>query len=173
MGFSQLLYRKLIVNGLAAWPAVPSRVRARLYRWGGIDVQTTFLSARCYFSGNRVTIGERSFVNGGCYFENHGAITIGCGVSLGMEVMLCASTHELGGPDQRAGKPIGLPIRIEDGCWIGTRAVILPGVTIGAGCVVAAGAVVSRDCAPHGLYAGTPARRVKDLPSEKIAEAVG
>jgi len=165
MSFGQTLYRKLVVNGIAAWAIVPARIRKRLYRMGGIDARTHFLSPRCFFSGNRVRIGERSFVNGGCFFENHGEILLGRGVSLGMEVMLCASTHEPGGPDQRAGKPVGLPIRIEDGCWIGTRAVILPGVTVGAGCVVAAGAVVNRDCEPNGLYAGVPAKRIKDLPA--------
>jgi maltose O-acetyltransferase len=40
---------------------------------------------------------------------------------------------------------------------------VLPGVTIGAGCAVAAGAVVTADCEPDGLYAGVPARRVRDL----------
>lgn len=43
------------------------------------------------------------------------------------------------------------------------RAMLLPGVTVGKGCVVAAGAVVAADCAPNGLYGGVPARRIKDL----------
>ena len=50
-----------------------------------------------------------------------------------------------------------------DGCWICAGCTILPGVTIGEGCVIAAGSVVNKDCAPDGLYAGVPAKRIKDL----------
>ncbi|WJH37282.1 hypothetical protein N6H14_05985 [Paenibacillus sp. CC-CFT747] len=78
----------------------------------------------------------------------------------------------MGGPDKRAGAPIGLPIVIGDGVWIGTRATVLPGVRIGDGSVIAAGAVVTKDCAPHGIYAGTPARRVKELAGPAQTEFV-
>jgi len=77
---------------------------------------------------------------------------------------LNAVGHEVGPADQRAGKRVDRPIRIGDGTWIATRAVVLAGVTIGRGCVIAAGAVVTRDCEPHGLYAGAPAARRRDLP---------
>ncbi|WNQ10815.1 acyltransferase [Paenibacillus aurantius] len=161
---------KLFVNVVAASVLTPSSVRARIYRAFGIRTETTFLGPRCFFSGSRVHIGEGAFVNTGCFFENHGEITIGRNSSLGMEVMLCASTHEMGGPDKRAGTPVGKPIVIGDGVWIGTRATVLPGVRIGDGCVIAAGAVVTKDCAPHGIYAGTPARRVKELAGPAQAE---
>jgi maltose O-acetyltransferase len=52
---------------------------------------------------------------------------------------------------------------IEDGCWIGAGATILPGVTVRAGCIVASGAIVTKDCEPNGLYAGNPARRIREL----------
>lgn len=52
---------------------------------------------------------------------------------------------------------------VGDGCWIGANATILPGVTVAPGCVIAAGAVVTKDTEPDGLYAGVPARRVRDL----------
>ena len=52
---------------------------------------------------------------------------------------------------------------IEDGVWIGARSVVLPGVRVGEGCVIAAGAVVAADCAPFGMYGGVPARRLRDL----------
>jgi acetyltransferase-like isoleucine patch superfamily enzyme len=78
--------------------------------------------------------------------------------------MLCTSGHRIGSAERRAGVYVADPIAIGDGSWIGTRAVLLGGVTVGAGCMVAAGAVVVADCQPNGLYAGTPARRVRDLP---------
>jgi maltose O-acetyltransferase len=58
---------------------------------------------------------------------------------------------------------MGIPVTIEDGCWIGANATVLPGVRIAGGTVIAAGAVVTRDCEPNSLYAGVPATRIKAL----------
>ena len=55
------------------------------------------------------------------------------------------------------------PVTIEDDVWIGANAVILPGVTIGEHCVVAAGAVVTKDVPPHSLVAGVPAKVIKQI----------
>jgi maltose O-acetyltransferase len=52
-------------------------------------------------------------------------------------------------------------VHIEDRCWIGTRAMIMPGVTIGEGTVIGAGALVTKDCDPGAVYIGVPARRVR------------
>ena len=62
------------------------------------------------------------------------------------------------------GELIKSSIHIGKGCWIGANALIRPGVDIAAGRVIAAGAVVVKNCDANGLYAGVPARRVKDLP---------
>ncbi|MCR4913326.1 MAG: acyltransferase [Lactobacillus sp.] len=58
-----------------------------------------------------------------------------------------------------------MPVKIDDGCWIGANVTILPGVHIGKGCVIGAGAVVNKDCEPNGVYVGVPAKRIKDLQS--------
>lgn len=52
---------------------------------------------------------------------------------------------------------------VEDGCWLGGNVTVLPGVTIKKGCIVGAGAVVTKDTEPDGLYAGIPAKRIKEL----------
>ena len=88
---------------------------------------------------------------------------IGAGCFLAMHVVVGTWTHEIGPEAQRAGPTSVRPVTIADGCWIGARATILPGVTVGRGCIVAAGAVVSGDCEPNGLYAGVPAVRKRDL----------
>ena len=80
-----------------------------------------------------------------------------------MGVMFVTSSHRIGMPGRRAGPLQHQPIKVEDGAWIGAGAMILPGCTVAQGCVVAAGAVVIRSCEPNGLYAGVPAKRIKDL----------
>ena len=80
-----------------------------------------------------------------------------------MGTTLITSDHELGGELQRMGRFRTAPIMIGEGVWIGARTLVLPGVTIGDGCVVAAGAVVTADLDPHALYAGVPARLVRRL----------
>lgn len=118
----------------------------------------------CFFFGIAIEFGERAWVNDHCYFDNRDRISIGARCSLAMEVMLCTSTHEIGDRSQRTGAYRTAPIEIQDGCWLGARTLVLPGVTIGSGCVVAAGSVVSADLEPNALYAGAPARRLRDLP---------
>ena len=80
--------------------------------------------------------------------------------------MFCTSTHALGTPARRAGQPTVAGIVVGDGCWIGTRATLLPGVTVAPRCIVAAGAVVTRDTRPDGLYGGVPAVLLRELAAD-------
>ena len=153
----------LQVNTVAASPFVTQETRGRIYRRAGMDLHTEDIRAGCWFFSPDISIGPGTMVNAGCYFENREPITIGARCSLAMEVMVTTSTHEIGPSSQRAAAYVGKPVCIEDGCWLGARCLVLPGVTVGRGCIVAAGAVVAADCAPGGLYAGVPARRVRDL----------
>lgn len=162
--------RDLVVNGIAASTLAPRSVRRRLYRLSGMDVRTSSISPRCFFGGPRVTVGSRTFVNYGCFFDCLAPIEIGRDCAIGMNAQFVTSTHQKGGPQRRAGPAFGAPIRIADGCWIGAGAIVLPGVSVGKGCVIAAGAVVTGDCPAHGLYAGNPARRIKDLPEDALRE---
>jgi maltose O-acetyltransferase len=152
-----------VVNVAAASPVLDRRTRARILSRAGVGVGQALVESGCFFFGDRVTIGDWSWINHRCYFDSRDQITIGTQCSLGMEVMLCTSTHLHGDATKRAGTYTSSPIQVGDGTWIGTRAVILPGVSVGAGCVVAAGAVVAEDAEPNGLYAGIPARRIRDL----------
>ena len=84
-----------------------------------------------------------------------------------MEVMFCTSRHEITGNNlehsQIKKRPTGLPIKVENNCWIGARSTILPGVVIHEGCIIAAGSVVVKNCEPHSLYGGVPAKKIKTL----------
>ena len=162
--------RAFAVNTLLASVVVPVSVRVAALRAMGVSIgEGSRVHPGCNLSNTdlanlaNVSIGSRTYINSGCFFESLHTISIGSNVSLAMEVMLCTSTHRIGPPERRAGDSVPAPIVIEDGCWLGLRAIVLPGVTIARGCVVAAGAVVTSDCAPDGLYAGVPARRIRDL----------
>jgi acetyltransferase-like isoleucine patch superfamily enzyme len=129
------------------------------------------VSPGCFFGAANVVIGEGTFVNHDCFFDGSARIEIGAGCNIGMEVMFCTSTHDIGTRERRAALPtVGRPIVVGDGCWIGARTTVLPGVTIGHGCVIAAGALVTADTGPDGVYAGSPARRIRDLPTPATAQ---
>jgi acetyltransferase-like isoleucine patch superfamily enzyme len=95
-------------------------------------------------------------------FTGHAPIDIADGVMIANRVNLVTSGHPVE-PSERRASITAEPITIETNVWIATAATILPGVTIGADSVVAAGAVVTRDVAPATLVAGVPARVVREL----------
>ena len=95
-----------------------------------------------------------------CVFELNETVTIGERVSIGHEVLFLTTSHLIGGREQRAGKLVSGRITVGDGAWIGARSIVLPGVHIGAGAVVAAGAVVQQDVPVNSLVGGAPARPI-------------
>jgi acetyltransferase-like isoleucine patch superfamily enzyme len=106
-------------------------------------------------------IGSNTFINRGCTLDLRGGLEIGENVSISPEVMILTAGHRMDDP----GFPVELKrVVISDYVWIGSRAMIMPGVTLGRGCVVAAGAVVTRDVRPLAVVAGVPAREVGERP---------
>ena len=153
-----------VVNVFIASSWVPSVVRRELYRAVGFRVGGATLSPHLTFKSSNVDIGDHVFINEGCSFDNLERVTIGDYVHVGPDVLFGTSSHRIGDSMMRAGNVFFAPLVVSAGCWIGARAVLLPGVTVGEGCIVAAGAIVTKDCLPHGLYAGVPAKRIRDLP---------
>ncbi|EFO79395.1 hexapaptide repeat-containing transferase [Oscillochloris trichoides DG-6] len=100
---------------------------------------------------DRLTIGEDTWININCHFDLSQKITIGNQVGIGPEVMIMTGTHEIGPETGRAGKYDSFPVVIEDGAWIGARAMIMPGVRIGKGAIISAGEVVYRDVPPNTI----------------------
>ncbi|MCV7679015.1 MULTISPECIES: acyltransferase [Micrococcus] len=143
---------------------VPNRLRpARLDRFGLRAPQGVWISANVrILDPTLLTLGEGVYLNREVYIDN-GPVTLGRNVYVGPRAMIITAKHSLGGPELRAGDGGPEPVVIGDGTWIGAGAIILPGLTVGAECIVAAGAVVTKDCTPNGLYAGVPARRIRDL----------
>ncbi len=103
-------------------------------------------------------IGDYSSVGEGSWFDSLAAIKIGSNVCISQGTYLCTGNHDVSDP---AFGLIVKPITIEDGAWVGARAIVLPGVTLRSHSVVAAGAVVSKDTEPYMIYAGNPAKEIK------------
>ena len=80
-----------------------------------------------------------------------------------MNCSFITSTHVIGDETMRASEGISKPITIGNGCWIGSNSTVLPGVNIGNGTIIAAGSVVVHDCEENSLYAGVPAKKIKQL----------
>lgn len=111
------------------------------------------------------SIGNRSFINTGTLIlaYDNGPITIGDDVIVGPHAVFVSANHGYDLLDRpiRQQEIIFKPITIEDDVWIGAQAVVLPGVTVGKGSVIAAGAVVTHDIPAYSVAVGVPARVVK------------
>lgn len=116
------------------------------------------------FRGAELTLGNRVAVNDGARFECTKAICIGDRVRIGFGAVLI--DNHFHDPYNRDVRPPGQPIVIENDVWIGSRAVVLPGVRIGQGSIVGAGAIVSKDVPPYVVVAGNPARIVRSLAAD-------
>ena len=116
-----------------------------------------------YFK-NELTIGARTWIGQGAFLHAAGGIRIGADVGIAPHVCILTSVHQDPGRDRpiMAGALAFAPVVIEDGADIGINATILPGVTIGRGAQVGAGAVVTRDVAAHAVVAGNPARVLRE-----------
>lgn len=109
------------------------------------------------------SIGADSMITGSLFVDLGAEVRIGDRVHIGHHVVLETVDHEINPTTRRCGAWKAAPIFVDDGAWLGCRVLILPGVRIGKGAVVAAGAVVTRDVPPDTLVAGVPARVVRDL----------
>ncbi|GAB3321554.1 hypothetical protein GCM10027451_43190 [Geodermatophilus aquaeductus] len=150
------------INTVAMSHLVPARLRRLLLRWSGMRIGDAWVAAGCLFRGTDVVIGDDSRIGYRVFFDFE-RVTIGRGVSIGTDVKLLSASHQLGDARRRAADQWSAPIEVCDGVWLGAGVTVLPGVTIREGCVVGAGAVVVEDTEPHGLYAGVPATRRRDL----------
>ncbi|WP_305154234.1 DapH/DapD/GlmU-related protein [uncultured Duncaniella sp.] len=131
-----------------------------------LDETTTVLPPLYIDYGKPVTIGKRCFIQQCCTFFGRGGIEIGDDVFIGPKCNLITINHDVN-PDNRSAT-FGKPIRIEDKVWLGINATVLPGVTLGYGCIVGANSVVTKDVPPMTIVAGNPARIIKKIEPEKI-----
>ena len=118
--------------------------------------------------GLNIEVGEGTFINSGCHFQDQGGIRLGRRVLVGHNVVMATLDHDLA--PARRGMLHCAPIAVGDDVWIGASATILKGVTVGAGAVIAAGAVVTRDVPPMTVVAGVPAKPVRTIEFDQEGE---
>lgn len=118
--------------------------------------------------GKNITLGKNIFINSGCCFQDQGGITIGDDTLIGHQVVLATLNHDIT-PSKRANL-VPSPINIGKNVWIGAKAVVLAGVSIGDNAIVAAGAVVNRNVPKNAIVAGVPAKIIKMIEEIKDNE---
>lgn len=105
-----------------------------------------------------LTIGDYVFINYGCMLQATGTIRIDDYVLLAPGVTILSANHHIDRDKlMRASGMVAKPVHIEAEVWLGARCVITPGVTVGRGAIVAAGAVVTKDVEPYTIVGGVPA----------------
>jgi maltose O-acetyltransferase len=147
------------------------KLRAKLLSLAGVKIEKSLrifdqIDIRPIGGASRIRIGNGTFINSQVRFcaEAGTTISIGKRVEIGPQCSFETRTHSvnlIGG--HRTGK--NKSILIEDNVWLAARVTVLPGVTIGQGSVVAAGAVVTRDVSPYTLVGGVPAKFIKTVES--------
>lgn len=153
--------RQLNAQGPEAFKQHQQLAAALFGRVGSCYIEPDFY---CDY-GINIRLGQRFYANHHCVILDAASVEIGDDVMLGPAVHIYTVTHPLDAAARVTGIEQAKPVIIGNRVWIGGQAVILPGVTIGDGAVIAAGSVVSRDVAPYTLVAGQPARWQKDLPA--------
>jgi acetyltransferase-like isoleucine patch superfamily enzyme len=156
----------MIVSDLLSDTTPGTRLRAALLRLYGWNI-----GRGCRIRGGLrileplapLTLGDGSVINAECLLDCSAPITIGRRVGIAYQVTFITGNHHLGPPECRAGTKVAQPIVVGDGAWIGARAIIMPGVTIGEGAVVSAGAKVAQDVPANTLVDGVPATVVTRL----------
>jgi len=147
------------------WPSRRLRMAYLCAALGGCG-QGAAVQLGCRFLNPRkIFLGDRAIINWGCVLDGRKhRVRVGSDVSIGPEATIITLEHD---PQSSEFADRGGEVIIGDRVWICYRAIVLPGVTIGEGAVVASGAVVSRDVEPHSIVAGIPAKQIgtrsKDL----------
>jgi len=154
---------------------IPSHhIRRFFYGIQGMKIGkgSTLHMGAVFYDASKISIGQGSIIGENAVLDGRDKLIIGDHVDIASEVMIYNAEHDINDPEFKA---VIAPVEIRDYVFIGPRAIILPGVKIGKGAVVAAGAVVTKDVGEFEIVGGVPAkvigeRKIKN-PSYKIGRA--
>ena len=168
-----------LANSLPRSHRSDRRLRPYLLSKAGVNISDSTvwnaIEIRPIGAASRITIGQGCFINSGVRFECAPEVTIKIGnrVQIGSRCSFETMNHSvvLLEKNKRGGFPQS--IVVEDDVWLAARVTILPGVRIGRGSVVAAGAIVTKDVPPFTLVGGVPARKIREIERECSLTAIG
>jgi len=147
-------------------------IRKLLFRLAGISIgckSTIHIGARFYQPKN-ISIGKGTIIGDHVTLDGRAQLTIGNHVDIASGVMIFNSQHDIHSQDMRS---VEKPVIIEDYVFIGPRSIILPGITIKKGAVVAAGAVVTKDVPEKTVVGGVPAKEISPRKINKLNYKLG
>jgi acetyltransferase-like isoleucine patch superfamily enzyme len=150
-----LEFEMMVLRGVGHVPS--HHVRRFFYRLAGMHIGkgSTFHGGAIFYDTRNIRIGQDTIIGENAVFDGRCRLIIGSHVDVASEVMIYNAEHDVHSSDFHA---IQAPVIIKDYVFIGPRAIILPGVTIGEGSIVGAGAVVTQDVAPFAIVGGVPAK---------------
>lgn len=156
---------------------IPSHhLRRFFYRLAGMDIgtgSTIHMHARFYNPQN-ISIGEDSIIGEGVVLDGRHELKIGNHIDFASEVMVYNAQHSMNAEHFAAVESVvQAPVHIEDYVFVGPRAIILPGVKIGKGAIVAAGAVVTDNVAPYTVVGGVPAKVIGERKNKDLHYRLG
>jgi acetyltransferase-like isoleucine patch superfamily enzyme len=140
-------------------------VKTQFMKWHGAVLGKSIKFGRGLWIDHfdKITIGNNVFFNYGCQLNSAGGIQIDDNVLIGPGVTILSANHDIK-RDQlmRFGRAILKQVHVEKNVWLGARCILTPGVIIGEGSVVAAGAVVTKNVPAYKVVGGVPAKIIKD-----------
>jgi acetyltransferase-like isoleucine patch superfamily enzyme len=147
-------------------------VRKFFYRLAGIRIGrgSAIHTGAKFYNPKGIRIGKDTIIGEQVVLDGRDNLIIGDHVSFATGVMIYNAEHDLNHPDFKAKTE---PVAIEDYVFIGPRSIILPGVTVGKGAIVAAGAVVSKNVEPFTIVGGVPAKHIKERDLKNPAYKLG
>ncbi|MBQ9390680.1 MAG: sugar O-acetyltransferase [Lachnospiraceae bacterium] len=116
--------------------------------------------------GFNISIGENFFANFNTVFIDCSRIVIGNNVMFGPNCCIDGAGHPTDTVRRNEGYEYAYPITIEDDVWLGSGVHIMPGITIGRGCVIGAGSIVTKDIPPYSLAVGNPCHVIREITDE-------
>ena len=116
--------------------------------------------------GNHIKVGKNFFANYNCTFLDVAAITFGDNCLLGPNVSIYTAGHPVHPHSRNSRYEYGIAVTVGNDVWLGGCTVICPGVTIGDGCVIGAGSVVTKDIPPYSIAVGNPCRVIRTITDE-------